>query len=333
MSKDLRILITAGLDGIGSQREIQKNLDAISKNLELNVGIDTENIGKIQKQIDSLKSQLSKNGQGVKIIDDKDAIASINQGKKGIRELYTDIDKAVDRYRQFGRVKLDKTFDPLTRQLNGFNMSIDRGSGLVDKLRLDLVKLGDVTGKDGFEVVSRKQLDDTQRATEKQLQTVKKAGEERVRQEQRESAQREKNLQYEQRVRQAIANKQQREREKSLQYEQKTRSAIERKTQQEKQKTQELQRQLQLYKQQAQLNAQNLRRTHGTSVDSKELSNYLKNVRELSTSTPNLQSRMRSLGMEFKQVSANAKELSGATAQAGMGMGEMLRTAMVKFAV
>lgn len=101
----------------------------------------------------------------------------------------------------------------------------------------------------------------------------------------------------------------------------------------EKQKTAELQKQLSLYKQQAQLNAQNIRRTHGTTVDNNGLNTYLRQVRQLNVDTPNLNHRMRELGMQFKQVSGNAKQAAGALEQSGMGIAEMMRTAMTKVPV
>lgn len=93
------------------------------------------------------------------------------------------------------------------------------------------------------------------------------------------------------------------------------------------------QQDLDIFKQQAELNAQNIKRTHGTTVDNKALDDYLQKVNRLRTDTPDLKNKMRQLGMEFKQVSANAKDMSGALQSSGMSITEMMRTALVKFPI
>lgn len=280
MSQDLRILITAGLDGISSQREIQKQLDTISKNLSLSLGIDTSNMGNVQKQISELQKQVSGlTGKGVKIIDDQEAIKNIDQAKKGVTELYTDIDKAVKRYSQFGTVKVDKVFHPLTKELQGFNLQIERANGLVDKLKLDLVKIATPQGQNAFEVVSRKQINNTQKMLEQQDQLRTKV--------------------------EATARS----------------------------KKQSLEQELQLYREQARLNAQNIKRTHGTTVDNASLDQYQKRVRSLTIDTPNLSHKMRELDMEFKKISGSARTAAGSLAQSGMAVSEMMRTALVKFPI
>ncbi|MFK3936697.1 hypothetical protein ACI2JA_04165 [Alkalihalobacillus sp. NPDC078783] len=125
--------------------------------------------------------------------------------------------------------------------------------------------------------------------------------------------------------------KQNSEREKALRYEQQVRNNIEKNRQAEERKTKELQQQLRIYQQQAALNAQNIRRTHGTHVDNTGLNNYLNSVNNLNARTPNLTHQMQNLNMEFRKLSGNAKEAAGATMQAGMSVGESLKTALTKF--
>lgn len=171
MSKDLRIEILATVNEKLSTAEIKSQLEKIQKDLKIDIGIDANKLTDINKQIGELQKQMQGlTGKGLKIIDDKEAIANINKTQKGVTELYTNIDKAVQRYSKLGTVKTDGIFHPITRELQGFNLQVERADGLVDKLKLDLVKLATVDGQNAFEVVSRKQIDNTQQMLEKQLQ-------------------------------------------------------------------------------------------------------------------------------------------------------------------
>ncbi|QJI52488.1 tail tape measure protein [Psychrobacillus phage Perkons] len=87
------------------------------------------------------------------------------------------------------------------------------------------------------------------------------------------------------------------------------------------------------FQEQAQLNAQNINRTHGGYVDDKALQSYLASVNSLTSRTPNLNNQMQSLNTQFKQISGNAKESAGALNQAGMSMKEMFSTAAIKFPI
>lgn len=88
---------------------------------------------------------------------------------------------------------------------------------------------------------------------------------------------------------------------------------------------------LDTYKKQAQLNVQNLRRTHGTNVDDAGINSYLSSVNDLTSRTPALAKEMGSLNMKFKQLSANAKDVSHQANIAGQSLGSMLQQAAVKF--
>lgn len=88
---------------------------------------------------------------------------------------------------------------------------------------------------------------------------------------------------------------------------------------------------LNTYKQQAQLNVQNLTRTHGTNIDDAGVKAYLSSVNALSSRTPNLSKQMATLNMNFKQLSANAKDVSHQANIAGQSLGSMLTQAAVKF--
>ena len=120
-----------------------------------------------------------------------------------------------------------------------------------------------------------------------------------------------------------------RQREQALQYEHKIRDSVEKTRQKEIEKTKELQHQLQLYKQQAEINVRNLTRRYGNEVDQRALSDYLRQVQALEVSTPNLKRQMDLLNMSFKEIAANAKS-SGSHV---LNFGEALKTAFVKFPV
>lgn len=136
--------------------------------------------------------------------------------------------------------------------------------------------------------------------------------------------QREKNLQYEHKVRDSLAKQEIKNREKALQYEQKTKKAIE-------DNSKKLEHQLEIYKKQAQLNEQNLKRTHKTTVNRGALDEYLDSVKKLRADTPDLNKQMQNLNMQFKQISTNAKSAAGAVAQSGMSIAESFQTAMVNY--
>ncbi|WP_413381234.1 phage tail tape measure protein [Alkalihalobacillus sp. 1P02AB] len=175
MSDNIRFLVTADLNKKLSTTEIQKSLDLIASNLDLNIGVSTKNIKDIQKQINQLQQQVLKNN-GLKIIDDQSAIKEINQSKQGAKELYTEVDKAVKRYSELGQVKVDKTIDPATKQVKEFQLNVEKANGTVEKLKFNLVSLSmpDGTLKNGFEESSRKLVDNTQKIAEQQLQNRQK---------------------------------------------------------------------------------------------------------------------------------------------------------------
>lgn len=90
---------------------------------------------------------------------------------------------------------------------------------------------------------------------------------------------------------------------------------------------------LDIFRRQAQLNVQNIQRTHGGYVDNTAIQNYLSSVNALSSRTPNLTQQMRNLNVQFREISANARSAAGAAQQAGMSLGEMMSTAMTKFPI
>lgn len=171
----LKILITAQLDENASKDTIQKQLNTIQSKLNLTIGIDAQQISQIANQVKQLQSQFEKQSKGIKIINDENVVSSINQIKKGIPEIYISIDKALEKYKQFGQVKIEKTFDPVTRELSGFTLQLEKAQGLIERIKFDLVQLKMPDGAQNvFQVTNRKIIDDTEKIREKQLQLEQK---------------------------------------------------------------------------------------------------------------------------------------------------------------
>jgi len=97
-------------------------------------------------------------------------------------------------------------------------------------------------------------------------------------------------------------------------------------------KTKEIERQLELYRRQAQVNTQNLQNRYGSSLSNasnQQLHQYLNSVNQLTARTPNLRNQMASLNMQFREMSSNI----AATTRQTMGFGEQLQVAMSRVPV
>lgn len=90
---------------------------------------------------------------------------------------------------------------------------------------------------------------------------------------------------------------------------------------------------LEMARQQAQVNAQRIRTTHGGFVDNTALNQYTQSVDNLTPRTANLNQQLQRSSAQFTQVAQNARSAAGAAQQAGMSFGEMLSTAMTKFPI
>jgi hypothetical protein len=94
----------------------------------------------------------------------------------------------------------------------------------------------------------------------------------------------------------------------------------------------QLQQQLQLYQRQAEIQVNALRnnpRKMLTDDQQTALTNYLNNVRALNMQTPQLQQRMRQLGLDFREVSSQAYTMSNHA----MTFGQAMQTAFEKFPI
>lgn len=97
-------------------------------------------------------------------------------------------------------------------------------------------------------------------------------------------------------------------------------------------KTKELERQLELYRRQAQVNTQNLQNRYGSSLSQAsnlQLQQYLSSVNQLTARTPNLRNQMASLNMQFREMSSNI----AATTRQTMSFGEQLQVSFSRIPV
>jgi hypothetical protein len=266
LSNDLRILITGKLNESATEKLIQGQLDSIQKKFNLEIGISDKQIKDIANQVNELKSKLG--STKTNIVDDKDAVIA--------KEVFTSIDKAVEKYKQLGQVNLTKSLNPVTKEVEKFQLSIEKADGQVEKLNFELAKMNNVQGLDnGFILKSQKVIDNTADIREKQLQSEQKI-------------------------------------DKKLD-----------------EQTRKLEHQLDIYKQQAQINANNLSRRYKGKFDDTELNGWLNSVNKLNTSTPELNRNMDQLGVQFKKISSEVR-----TSQShAISLGEALSTAFQKFPV
>jgi hypothetical protein len=266
LSNDLRILITGKLNENATEKLIQGQLDSIQKKFNLEIGISDKQIKDIANQVNELKSKLG--NTKANIVDDKDAVIA--------KEVFTSIDKAVEKYKQLGQVNLTKSLNPATKEVEKFQLSVEKADGQVEKLNFELAKMNNIQGLDnGFILKSQKVIDNTADIRERQLQSEQKI-------------------------------------DKKLD-----------------EQTRKLEHQLNIYKQQAQINANNLSRRYKGKFDDTELNSWLDSVNKLNTSTPELNRHMDQLGVQFKKVSSEVR-----TSQShAISFGEALSTAFQKFPI
>ncbi|MCY8944291.1 phage tail tape measure protein, partial [Bacillus atrophaeus] len=89
-------------------------------------------------------------------------------------------------------------------------------------------------------------------------------------------------------------------------------------------KNKELERQVQLYQRAAQLNANKLKSTYGNNLSAQsnqQIQQYLNSVNQLSAKTPALSSKIQSLNMKFRELSASIQSSTQTTTSFGEQLG------------
>jgi TP901 family phage tail tape measure protein len=157
MANDLSILIKAKFkDGI--QGDLQGELNKV-KDLKVDIGIDTKALVGLSNQIKELQKSLIQL-KAPKLID-PDSL------KESGAKAFDTISKIAEEYGKLGRLDFKNTFNPVTNELNGLSVSIQKADGLLQKLKFDLVSVGTLDNKK-FILTNSTELDKTNAVLEKQ---------------------------------------------------------------------------------------------------------------------------------------------------------------------
>lgn len=165
-NNDLRIKIVAKLDETLSTKQLQSQLDKIASKLKLNVNIDTKQIKEVSNAIKSLQNQASQKNKGNSVVNDKDV--------SKVKEIYTTLNDAVNKYKQLGSVKVDKSINPINKEIEKFQLTVTKANGEVEKLKFKLNSLQGAHGVGGFGLYDRKITSNSDALAEKQLQQTQK---------------------------------------------------------------------------------------------------------------------------------------------------------------
>jgi TP901 family phage tail tape measure protein len=145
MANELKILIHGQLNEKVTTQVMQKQLEDIGKKLKVTIGIDDKQLSKIADDIKKLQSQIE--NKKVNLVTDKDV--------SNVKEFYSSIDKAVEEYSKLGKVKIDKTLNPATKEAEKFQLTIKKSTGEVEKLKFELASLKGIQGVGGFALTGR----------------------------------------------------------------------------------------------------------------------------------------------------------------------------------
>ena len=278
MSKDLEILIKAKLDEELSESIIKNQLNKISKKLEIGITTDSKVLNKMQQEINRLQKEIQKNSKGITLIDGKSFLDQTENLKEGIKNTYTTFSEAERVFKSLG-AKITPNIDVKTNEVKSFIAEFQTMAGVIEKLKYEM--------KDGniFELTNRKRIDDSVKAAEQQIQKIHK-------------------------INQDIEKRSLKEREKVLIEEQKIRRAIEQRNKLEEENIKKLKEQIELRQRQARVNVRNLERQYSGKIPletQKALQDYLRSYEKLNVLTPEVQSKMRSLDMTFKELASTVR--------------------------
>jgi TP901 family phage tail tape measure protein len=102
------------------------------------------------------------------------------------------------------------------------------------------------------------------------------------------------------------------DREKQLQYEQKVRQAIEKNVQQQQEETVQLEKQIALFQRKMQIESQRIVGKYGTLVNTDSMQNLQQELSGLNTTTPDVTNKMKTMSLGMKQIEVEAKNSSKA---------------------
>lgn len=153
---DLSIQILAKLNENLSEDTIKKQLEKIQKNLNINIGIDSNQMQSISAKVDHLQKQVS--GKQIKIVDENNA-----------KIFFKTINDVINKYSSLGSINISKSINPATQEMEKFLLTVTKTDGTVQKLNFELAKLGNIHGVDGFYLKSQNIVDKTADIQEKRL--------------------------------------------------------------------------------------------------------------------------------------------------------------------
>ena len=139
----MSIRILAELDSVKTEKIIKSQLKEIQNKLNVSIGVDTKLIQNIAKQVKDIQQTINKQSQGIKIIDDKEAIANINKIDKGTRVLFTSLSEAVKEYSKLGNVKIENAkLNPITKEVEAFTLRLKNADETLERMRFNIANIG-----------------------------------------------------------------------------------------------------------------------------------------------------------------------------------------------
>lgn len=269
MAENLSIHILAQLDEALSKTTIETQLRKIAKDLKIDIGFDDNALKRMAKEIQELQTKVNDQSKKIKIIDE-DSV------KSGSVKIQRSIQDAIKEAKKFGDVNFKETFDPVTKELQGFTLEAKKGKDVVKQLKYEMVKISD--GKGGFNNAFK-------------LSGLKESNREAT----------------------TLRNSIDRANESAYKFQQNWKSGTDKLIQAEREQFRQVKSRLALYQQEARIKAQDLKTRYGNNIDDTAIRKYLESVNKLKTSTPRLNSEMARLNTELRQTAANARQAQAAT--------------------
>ncbi len=164
---DINIIIRSKLDDkqIKDPKDIQNQLNDMAKNLKLNIGFDVKSFNELSKQINNVKKIVGDLNKNLKIFDAEEV-------QKSGAKVFKTLGDAKKQFKDLGQITFpNKSFDPITKELNSFTIQIQKADGLIEKLKFDLVNLAKGGNLDkAFMLKSTNQIDNRTKIQEQALQ-------------------------------------------------------------------------------------------------------------------------------------------------------------------
>lgn len=166
LSIRIRTILDTNLKDINTQ--IQQLSTKIDK-LKVKVALDTTDLKNINQIMQDIKKLMSVNGKQFKVFDGEQI------KREGIK-VYGTIKQIEEEYKNLGRVTFpNKVFDPITKELTGLTVQVEKADGVVEKLKYNLINIqnGQNINK-AFTLQGLSQADKTASIQEKQLQETQR---------------------------------------------------------------------------------------------------------------------------------------------------------------